>query len=100
MARRKKSSVSSSVSRDETGAEPILKRPDGFYWQGKSGELRGPFVTRGEAEADRLAGGSTEGEFDPGESLQEAESEIGVSEWIDPDTGGPAEDSVPRLEDH
>jgi len=96
MARRKKS----SVSRDETGAEPILKRPDGFYWQGKSGELRGPFVTRAEAEADRLAGGSTEGDFDAGESLQEAESEIGVSEWIDPDTGVPAEDSVPRLEDH
>jgi hypothetical protein len=32
--------------------------------------------------------------------LQEAESEIGVSEWIDPETGGPAEDSVPRIEDH
>jgi hypothetical protein len=96
MARRKKS----SVSRDETGAEPILKRPDGFYWQRKSGDLRGPFVTRGEAEADRLAGGPPEGDFDAGESLQEAESEIGVSEWIDPDTGGPAEDNVPRIEDH
>jgi hypothetical protein len=32
--------------------------------------------------------------------LLEAESDIGVSEWIDPDTGGPAEDSVPRIEDH
>jgi hypothetical protein len=96
MARLKKS----SVSRDESGAEPILKRPDGFYWQRKSGELRGPFVTRAEAEADRLADGATEGDFGAGESLQEAESEIGVSEWIDPDTGGPAEDNVPRLEDH
>ena len=95
MARRKKS----SVSRDETAAEPILKRPDGFYWQRKS-ELRGPFVTRAEAEADRLAGGSPEDEFQSGESLQEAESEIGMAEWIDPDTGGPAEDNVPRLEDH
>ena len=96
MARRKKT----AVSRDETREEPILKRPDGFYWQRKSGELRGPFVTRAEAEADRLAGGSTEEDFGAGESLQEAESEIGVSEWIDPDTGGPAEDNVPRLEDH
>ena len=96
MARRKKG----AVSREEVADEPILKRPDGFYWQSKSGELRGPFVTRAEAEADRLAGGSTEGEFDPGESLQEAESEIGVAEWIDPDTGGPAEDNVPRIEDH
>jgi hypothetical protein len=96
MARRKKS----SVSRDETGAEPILKRPDGFYWQRNSGDLRGPFVTRAEAEADRLAGGSGEDAFDAGESLQEAESEFGVAEWIDPDTGEPGEDSVPRLEDH
>ena len=31
---------------------------------------------------------------------REAESEIGVSEWIDPDTGDPAEDNIPRLEDH
>ena len=96
MARRKKT----SVSRNELGDAPGLKRPDGFYWQGKSGDLRGPFVTRAEAEADRLAGGSAEGEFDAGESLQEAESEIGVAEWIDPDTGVPAEDNVPRIEDH
>ena len=96
MARRKKT----SVSRDEIAEEPILKRPDGFYWQRKSGELRGPFVTRAEAEADRLAGGAAEGEFEAGESLQEAESEIGMAEWIDPDTGGPAEDNVPRIEDH
>jgi hypothetical protein len=96
MARRKKN----SVSRDEVADEPILKRPDGFYWQRKSGELRGPFVTRGEAEADRLADGSADGDFDAGESLQEAESEIGMAEWIDPDTGVPAEDNVPRLEDH
>ena len=96
MARRKKR----SVSRDDLAEEPILKRPDGFYWQKTSGELRGPFVTRAEAEADRLAGGAAEDNFDVGESLQEAESEIGVAEWIDPDTGGPAEDHVPRLEDH
>jgi len=96
MARSKKT----SVSRDEIADEPILKRPDGFYWQRKAGELRGPFVTRAEAEADRLAGGEAGGEFDPGESLQEAESEIGMAEWIDPDTGVPAEDNVPRLEDH
>jgi hypothetical protein len=96
MARRKKG----AVSRDDVAEEPILKRPDGFYWQRKSGELRGPFVTRAEAEADRLAGGATEEDFAPGESLQEAESEIGVAEWIDPDTGGPAEDHIPRLEDH
>jgi hypothetical protein len=104
MARRKKARVSQrvsrSVSRGELAEEPILKRPDGFYWQRSTGELRGPFVTRAEAEADRLAGGSAEGDFEAAESLQEAESEIGMAEWIDPDTGVPAEDHVPRLEDH
>jgi hypothetical protein len=96
MARRKKS----AVPRDELAEEPILKRPDGFYWQKKGGELRGPFVTRAEAEADRLAGGVADDDFEAGESLQEAESEIGMAEWIDPDTGVPAEDHVPRIEDH
>ena len=96
MARRKKP----AVSRKQFAEEPILQRPDGFYWRPQNGELRGPFVTRDEAEADRLAGGAEEGEFEAGESLQEAESEIGVSEWIDPDTGGPAEDNIPRIEDH
>jgi len=96
MGRRKKS----AVSREELAQEPIFKRPDGFYWQKKSGELRGPFVARAEAEADRLAGGASEEEFEAGQSLQEAESEIGVAEWIDPDTGGPAEDNIPRIEDH
>src|SRR2546421_12458371 len=97
MARRKPP----AVSRDESVEEPILQRPDGFYWQPKNAEQRGPFVTRAEAEADRLAGGAVENEdFEAGETLQEAESELGVSEWIDPDTGGPAEDNIPRIEDH
>jgi hypothetical protein len=96
MARRKKP----AVSRDDTGQGPILKRPDGYYWEKEDGELRGPFVSRAEAADDRLAGGATEEEFEAGESLQEAESEIGMAEWIDPDTGGPAEDNIPRLEDH
>ena len=96
MAFNKKRAVSSEAGK----LAPILKRPDGYYWESKPGELRGPFDTREEAEIDRIAGAAEEGEFEPGETLQEAESEIGVSEWIDPDTGGPAEDSIPRLEDH
>ena len=80
----------------------VIERPDGFYWESKATkELRGPFATRAEAEADLLAGGEADGEFDPeAETLQEAESELGINEWIDPDTGGPAEDNVPRIEDH
>ena len=76
-----------------------MERPDGFYWEAKDeGKIYGPFATRAEADADMLSAGDEE--LAPGESLQEAESELGVSEWIDPDTGGPAEDNVPRIEDH
>ena len=85
---------------DETTAGRVFERPDGFYWEAKGGKLRGPFDSRGEAEADLLTGGATEGDFDVGETLEEAESEIGVSEWVDPDTGDLAEDGVPRIEDH
>ncbi|MGQ0547971.1 MAG: hypothetical protein ACT4P3_22010 [Betaproteobacteria bacterium] len=75
----------------------VLERPDGFYWEA-DGELHGPFATIAEAEADLLSGGAPD-VGDP-DALPEAESELGINEWIDPDTGGPAEDSVPRLEDH
>jgi hypothetical protein len=97
MPRRKKP----TVSREETLQGRVIERPDGFYWESRQGgEMHGPFQSLGEAEADMLVGGAVEGEFEAGESLQEAESEIGVSEWIDPDTGVPAEDNIPRLEDH
>jgi hypothetical protein len=78
----------------------VIERPDGFYWESKSGTSHGPFVTLAEAEADMLSGGAAAAEDAEGEGLHEAESELGINEWIDPDTGGPAEDNVPRLEDH
>ena len=56
----------------------VIERPDGFYWiDDETRAESGPFVT-----------------------LEEAESEIGIANWIDPDTGEPAEESVPRIEDH
>jgi hypothetical protein len=33
------------------------------------------------------------------ESLREAEDSLGITDWIDPDTGELAEDSIHRLED-
>ncbi|MGH8518499.1 MAG: hypothetical protein ACREUE_13690 [Panacagrimonas sp.] len=80
----------------------VIERPDGFYWESKQkGETHGPFATLAEAEADMLSGGAAAGaeDLEP-DTLQEAESELGIAEWIDPDTGGPAEDNVPRIEDH
>jgi hypothetical protein len=76
-----------------------LERPDGFYWQDKTTEeTYGPFPSIQEAIADAQPVDQPE-ETKP-ESLEEAEAEIGIAEWIDPETGEPAEESVPRLEDH
>ena len=77
----------------------IVERPDGFYWQAQDGGREyGPFATLVEAELDMQA--DREGAPEPGESLQEAESEIGISDHVDPDTGEPTEEQRPRLEDH
>jgi hypothetical protein len=77
----------------------IVERPDGVYWQSKDdGREYGPFATLAEAVADMQAQEDTG--YEPGESLEEAEAEIGIDTWIDPETGLPAEESVPRIEDH
>ena len=77
----------------------VLERPGGFYWQSEDGkQAYGPFPTLKEAVA--AMNSAEESAYEPGESLEEAEEEIGVAKWIDPDTGEPAEDSVPRIEDH
>ena len=77
----------------------IIERPDGYYWQAKDGGREyGPFASLLEAVQDMEAGG--EDAQEPGESLQEAESEIGIADHVDPDTGEPTEEQRPRLEDH
>src|SRR3954470_20959655 len=78
----------------------VIERPDGFYWQAKKGEPHGPFTTLAEAEADLLSEGAADEEVEGAEGLQEAESGLRLHEWIGPDPGGPAEDNVPRIEDH
>jgi hypothetical protein len=42
---------------------------------------------------------ATEGALECGETLEEAEDELGIADWVDPDTGEPAEGAGPRLED-
>ena len=77
----------------------IIERPDGFYWQSKADEREyGPFASLIEAVADMQAAAETG--YEPGETLAEAEDEIGIADWIDAETGAPAEESVPRIEDH
>lgn len=80
---------------------PVIERPDGFYWQDKeNGEEYGPFATLVEALADIESDPASVKDIEPGESLLEAEEELGIADWIDPDTGAPAEESIPHIEDH
>lgn len=76
----------------------IIERPDGFYWQDKeSVKEYGPFGTLLEAVEDMQY--NDEGDYEPAETLEEAEDEIGINGWIDPDTGLPGEEGVPRIKD-
>lgn len=77
----------------ESSEDQIADRPDGFYWRTVDGRQEfGPFDTIELARADMEASDVSV------EALQEAESEIGVADWIDPETGEPAEGlSTPRL---
>jgi hypothetical protein len=84
---------------DDSPVGEIVHRPDGFHWIAPDGRQEfGPFTTRAEAIADRDE--ANEGTPAPGESLEEAEDELGQASWIDPDTGELAEgQSRPRLDD-
>jgi hypothetical protein len=77
----------------------IIERPDGFYWQSTGGGRDyGPFATLLEAVQDMS--GYDDSAPEPGETAQEAEGEIGIADWIDPETGEPAEEERPRIEEH
>lgn len=77
----------------------IIERPNGFYWQSKEdGREYGPFATLLEAVQDMQA--SDELAEDTAEAVAEAESELGIADWVDPETGQPAEETVTRLEEH
>jgi hypothetical protein len=77
----------------------LIERPDGFYWQSREGrEEVGPFATLLQAVQDMQA--RDEAAVEPGETAQEAEAEIGIADWVDPETGEPAEEGVPWVEEH
>jgi hypothetical protein len=77
----------------------IIERPNGFYWQAKAGnEEFGPFPSLLAAVEDMQR--QDESGIEPGETLEQAEADIGISDWVDPETGEPAEEGVPRIEEH
>jgi len=72
----------------------IVARPDGYHWIAPDSRQEfGPFETEELAQAYR--DGYDETELAPAETLEEAEAEIGISDWIDPETGEPAEGPCP-----
>lgn len=74
----------------EAADEPVVHRPDGWYWTAPDGHQDfGPFESREAALADLHA--AEPDDLEPGESLREAEDELGIADFIDPDTGEPAE---------
>lgn len=79
-------------------ATRIAERPDGYYWIDLETSVEfGPFPTASQAITDMES--SVDSDFEPGETLQEAEAELGIADWVDPNTGEPAEDHVPHIED-
>lgn len=74
----------------------IIERPDGFYWhdENESERVFGPFPTLLEAIQDMEY--NAESDYEPGETLEQAEEEIGISSWIDQETGEPGEETFPH----
>jgi len=80
-------------------SQDLVRHPDGYYWLGRGGRLQiGPYATAEEALADLHR--ADDGDIEAEESLPEAEQALGLSDWLDPDTGGLAEATHTRIEDH
>jgi hypothetical protein len=76
----------------------VIERPNGFLRLSREGKQEfGPFGSLLAAVQDMQA--RDEAELEPGETVEEAEAELGIADWVDPDTGEPAEEGVPRIED-
>jgi hypothetical protein len=77
----------------------IIERPDGFYWQSKeTGEESGPFASLSDAVDDLEFNADLE--VDAPDTLEEAEADLGVEGYIDPETGELEDPSLPRLGEH
>jgi len=74
--------------RAEGADHGIVSHPDGWYWVAPDGHQEfGPFESAEAARADR----DRDEDLGPALTLAEAEDAIGINDWIDPETGEPAE---------
>lgn len=84
------------------GEEPVIvDRPDGYYWLSPDGRQEfGPYESHELAQAAGRAAGAEDATQASVEELEQAEREIGIADWIDPETGEPAEgQSPPHLQE-
>ena len=98
-SRRKSTPQPATAPVIDSASPDIVEHPDGYYWQAHDSHQEfGPFESEELAQADRDAVGDEA--LGPGETLQEASHEIGIADWIDAETGQPAEgESPPHLRD-
>ncbi len=90
--------VADPMTDPEIEGSSLVQRPDGWYWLADDGRQEvGPFDSAAEALADMRS--AVEGR-EPGAELRETEDELGVSDWIDPETASLAESNAPHIEDH
>lgn len=89
----------SAASTAVTGSTDIVERPDGYYWLARDGKLEfGPYETYELALREYEA--SSEEALAPEETLHSTEREMGLGDWIDPQTGTLAEGgSPPHIEE-
>ncbi len=86
--------IAEGLSSALPGGDDVVEHPDGYYWVAPDGKQEfGPFASRESARADR----DRWNEEAPaeGETVQEAESEIGIDKWIDAESGEPGPDPWP-----
>jgi len=90
--------TSSADSPDDERLSQVVEHPDGWYWIAPDGHQQfGPFDSMEAVLADMDPGDAAP---DAGQTLQDTERVLGLSEWIDPETGDLAEDVRVRIEDH
>ena len=78
----------------------VIERPDGFYWVNQdTAEEYGPFVSMLVATQDMEYSDNSPAQT-LAQDLHEVEEEIGINDWIDPDTGEPAEETFTHIEEH
>ena len=92
--RRKAVPAPADTDTDTDVAGQIVERPDGYYWQAPDSQPElGPFESYELAQASRDA--AADESVERGDELRQAERDIGINDWIDAETGEPAEGQSP-----